>query len=69
MHCTYKEAIYLVALTEPCVMCGRKPNEGHPGCGNCIGRGTYAYPNAYEDCDCGGYEKIKISKLKEAVNG
>lgn len=26
-------------------------------CGKCTGRGEYVYPHAYEDCDCGGYEK------------
>lgn len=63
MHCTHPDAIDLITLSEPCTHCGRKPNESHPGCGNCIGRGSYAYPVAYEDCDCSGYKRKKIKHI------
>jgi len=56
MHCASPKAIQYYELTEPCPVCGREPGVNRKGCGNCIGRGRYIYPGAYEDCDCGGYE-------------
>lgn len=59
VQCIHPKAIKFNSLTEPCKYCGRKPKDHVNGCGGCIGRGTYIYPNVYEDCDCGGYEKAK----------
>lgn len=59
MHCTHPNAVKLISLLEPCLHCGRRPNDNKPGCGICIGRGAYAYPMAYEDCDCNGYKRKK----------
>ncbi len=64
VHCSHPNAVNYVELTKPCEMCGRLPGIEEKGCGNCIGRGHYVYPIAYEDCDCGGYEKAK-STTKE----
>ncbi len=56
MYCSSHKKILYYELTEPCPVCKRKPGQLKPACGNCIGRGRYIYPNAYEDCDCSGYE-------------
>ena len=57
VYCSHPNAIEYVELKAPCACCSRKPNENKNGCGACIGRGLYVYPFAYEQCDCGGYEK------------
>ncbi len=57
MACTSPNNITYHKLDKPCE-CGRQPDVNENGCGRCIGRGKYIYPHIYEDCDCGGYEKI-----------
>lgn len=34
-----------------------KPASTPKACGKCVGRGSYCYPNSYDDCDCGYYKK------------
>ena len=57
VHCSHPKAVKYIKLKSNCKICGRKPNEEKNGCGACIGRGLYVYPFAYDDCDCGGYER------------
>ena len=72
MKCSHPDAINYVKLTKQCEVCGRLPEVEKGGCGNCIGRGNYAYPVAYENCDCGGYERkllinSRFNKVVEEV--
>lgn len=57
MHCSHKNAIIFKKINKSCEVCGRLVDSELLGCGNCMGRGHYIYPIAYEDCDCDGYEK------------
>lgn len=59
MHCNHKDRIIFQKLEKPCEYCGRKIHSKKGGCGACIGRGEYAHPNIYDQCDCGGYEEDK----------
>lgn len=59
MVCNSPKKITYINLSVPCPTCKRKPNSKKGGCGNCIGRGLYIYPNMYEQCDCNGYESTE----------
>lgn len=56
MHCNHINAVRFLPIEEPCDNCGRKPGEEISGCGACIGRGAYCYPEIYDQCDCDGFE-------------
>lgn len=56
MHCVHPNAVHYIDIKQACSNCGRKPGEKKKGCGACIGRGQYCYPNVYDKCDCNGFE-------------
>lgn len=61
MHCAHQNAVHymVIKVKEQCFKCGRQPGVNKGGCGACIGRGQYCYPNVYDECDCNGFEPKK----------
>lgn len=51
MHCAHNQSRKFVQLDKSCPNCGRKVSSPVGGCGACMGRGSYTYPGAYDDCD------------------